>query len=682
MVRTRVRWLRDADEEAHAQQILDEEWLLAPTSDSRRIWSIAIGFVVILAACAGALLYYLAGDANLTSAVMRSTHTSATLRGNARVRVAQAQAAAQILAPRANPLASSVHDDTLTPGGLKRIPERVTRIPVTPTVPVDSLPVRYPHSLSQWRAEQIAARCHTHADASFPLEWSSELCAEVWSHAAAPSSTSANGGAPATEEGADLLMVVVDSAYSAIMLNSVLSLVLARCHSYASLHATTVDECVSRAVASHAAWSAGAGDVDAEGRVNPAATLLSGYLVVSLSDECHAYFLAHGVPSVLMSRFPLPPMTLFDPTSSGGAVDAVVDLRRVYISRWWVMWCMLDMGLHVFHSDADIMYRHDPYAYIDAHTFTEGDAREYAQAEHIVAPHATESISTAALNASTISSPTPSRIRQYDVHSGSGVYPEHLGAYFGGSTLQGGFLRVRNTRRSLAYVRAVVHAGFASVSKDDQVAANTVAVAWTTSKGADGGEGAGELIRAPCINSVRMGQCANYHIGTRSSQVHSGAAHPSDSRSPPPASVPTGPATLSLSFHLMDSHSFLTGGTHYAEAERAECSLRPDAAVVHPTGIGKEREAKTTWLKQKGYWILPDEADVEAAIRAVHASHAMQSAADAAATATTVDIRASSASTSDSASLPSPAALFLGILSTLPDESLPIAIFADRHECT
>ena len=65
--------------------------------------------------------------------------------------------------------------------------------------------------------------------------------------------------------------------------------------------------------------------------------------------------------------FPAPP---FDVWPSAGA--ELRSVKDAWIYRWWLLWCLLSMGISVFHSDADVVYRSDPYQYFTRHSTVQG----------------------------------------------------------------------------------------------------------------------------------------------------------------------------------------------------------------------------------------------------------------------------------------------------------------------
>ena len=364
----------------------------------------------------------------------------------------------------------------------------------------------------------------------FPTPPSLDLCRRVWAAVDWIGDTSGEEGRAEPE----LLVVVVDQRYAELLLNSLLSLILSRCLTRHHLHSAA--EC----------W--------AFGRAHPQRTaeLLSGYLLIALDEPCQRYLQARGLPAVAIDDFPAPP---FDVWPSAGA--ELRSVKDAWIYRWWLLWCLLSMGISVFHSDADVVYRSDPYQYFTRHSTVQG---------HPV-----------------------------DVHAGSGVYPELVYRRLG-FTPQGGFIHIRSTDASLRYVESVVQRGFASDSKDDQVAASEVLMQWyereVLALNASSTDGALPF-HLECTPTSPMGRCFNVLL-------------PPSPSTPSPAS-PSSPldALPLLALHVVDTHSFLTGGvSRYAECAALPRHHQPDAVVVHPTAVPKQRDSKRQWLEREGYWLL------------------------------------------------------------------------------
>ena len=324
------------------------------------------------------------------------------------------------------------------------------------------------------------------------------------------------------------MLIVIDLQYADVLLNSLLSLLLARC---LSRYATANSSTCAALLQSNAAV---------------ASSISAGVLLVATNRSCLEYLRQRGLQSLtmLLSDFPSPPAGL---SSDASAASSVQPVSSVFIYRWWLLWCVLSLGIDVLHSDADVVYVRDPSPY-------------FRQRER--------------LHGLTV-----------DIHSGSGVYPasafERLGF-----TLQGGFIRLRSSGRTLRFVQQAVQAGFLSASKDDQVAANAVLIRWldeaveaaavdSGDKGSSPASPSSSAFRLPCVASSPSGRCFNLHI----------------------------PSVLTV--HVVDSHLFLTGGVQrYGDCKQAPPHRRPEAIVVHPTAVDKQRAAKTAWLRAEHYWLL------------------------------------------------------------------------------
>ena len=382
------------------------------------------------------------------------------------------------------------------------------------------------------------------ASALFPLPLSDEACKAVWAsvHWWRPSVDRVDGDG---EKVAEVILLVVDVRYASIVFNSLLSLLYARClRDFPAVSHSA--QCVDMARSSSQLRS----------------SWLSGHLLICLDAECYDFFTERGMLAMTVAQFPAPPADVF-PVST----TLLQSISEAWIYRWWLMWCLLSQGISVFHSDGDVLYRRDPYLYFRRFNTLRG---------HPV-----------------------------DMHSGSGVFPAEEFAALD-FTLQGGFIHIRSNPRSLRFVREVVHSGFSSLSKDDQVAANAVLVDWyrravTSSPpsppfpaalNASADVVADRPFHFPCAASSPMGRC--FHVQL-----------PSFTESAAP----------SLTVHVVDFHVFLTGGvTRYGECARLPGHLQPDAFVVHPTAVSKEKGAKTEWLQREGYWLLNTTAQLDAAV--------------------------------------------------------------------